>query len=77
MKNKEQRYATVIFKSPVRAEGFKKELGDRCKQTIKQDKLGNYKVRFLIDKSRPLVDRSLRRNKYPEETPDFEEHWKE
>jgi len=76
MKNKEQRYATVIFKSLIRAESFKKELADRCKQTIKQDKLGNYKVRFLIDKSRPLVDRSMR-NKYPEETPDFEEHWKE
>jgi hypothetical protein len=75
MKNKPQKYATVIFKSLVSAEGFKKELGDRCLQTIKQDKLGNYKVRFLIDKSRPLVDRSMR-NKYFVHTPDFEEHWK-
>ena len=57
MKNKEQRYATVVFKSLVRAEGFKKELGDRCLQTIKQDKLGRYKVRWLIDKSRPLYSK--------------------
>jgi hypothetical protein len=70
MKNKEQRYATVVFNSLKNAESFKLQLGDRSLQTIKQDKLGRYKVRFLIDKSRPLVD------KYSGPTPDFEEHWK-
>ena len=57
MKNKEQKYATRVFNSLKSAEGFKAMLGDRCLQTIKQDKLGRYKVRWLIDKSRPLVDR--------------------
>ena len=70
MKNKEQKYATKVFNSLKSAEGFKADLGDRCLQTIKQDKLGRYKVRWLIDKSRPLVDR------YIGYTPDFEEHWK-
>jgi hypothetical protein len=69
MKNAEQRYATRVFNSLKSAECFKARLGDRCLQTIKQDKLGRYKVRWLIDKSRPLVDRSGY-------TPDFEEHWK-
>ena len=63
MKNKEQRYATVVFDSLKVAESFKLQLGDRSLQTIKQDKLGRYKVRFLIDKSRPLVYRSPNRNK--------------
>ena len=57
MKNKEQKYATRVFNSLKSAEGFKNTLGDWCKQTIKQDKLGRYKVRWLIDKSRPLIDR--------------------
>ena len=69
MKNKPQKYATKVFNSLKSAEGFKADLGDRCLQTIKQDKLGRYKVRWLIDKSRPLVDRSG-------DTPDFHEHWK-
>ena len=70
MKNKEQKYATRVFNSLRSAESFKAQLGDRSLQTIKQDKLGRYKVRWLIDKSRPLVD------KYSGYTPDFEEHWK-
>jgi hypothetical protein len=70
MKNKPQKYATKVFNSLKSAEGFKAMLGDLSKQTIKQDKLGRYKVRWLIDKSRPLVDR------YSGYTPDFEEHWK-
>jgi hypothetical protein len=70
MKNKEQKYATRVFNSLKSAESFKAQLGDLSKQTIKQDKLGRYKVRWLIDKSRPLVDR------YSGYTPDFEEHWK-
>ena len=51
MKNKEQKYATKVFNSLKSAEGFKADLGDRCLQTIKQDKLGRYKVRWLIDKT--------------------------
>lgn len=69
MKNAEQKYATRVFNALKSAEGFKKLLGNRCLQTIKQDKLGRYKVRWLIDKSRSLVDRTGY-------TPDFEEHWK-
>ena len=57
MKNKEQKYATRVFNSLKSAEAFKNVLGDLCKQIIKQDKLGRYKVRWLIDKSRPLIDR--------------------
>lgn len=68
--NAEQKYATRVFNTLKSAEGFKARLGDRCKQTIKQDKLGRYKVRWLIDKSRPLID------KYFGYTPNFEEHWK-
>tara|TARA_R110000822_G_scaffold73230_1_gene175994 strand:- start:313 stop:528 length:216 start_codon:yes stop_codon:yes gene_type:complete len=70
MKNAEQKYATRVFNSLKSAESFKNNLGDRCLQTIKQDKLGRYKVRWLIDKSIPLIDR------YTGPTPDFEEHWK-
>jgi len=70
MKNAEQKYATRVFNTLKSAEGFKVRLGDRCKQTIKKDKLGRYKVRWLIDKSRPLVD------KYSGYIPNFEEHWK-
>ena len=51
MKNAEQKYATKVFNSLKSAEGFKKRLGDCSKQTIKQDKLGRYKVRWLIDKT--------------------------
>lgn len=51
MKNKEQRYATVVFYSLKNAESFKQQLGNRSLQTIKQDKLGRYKVRWLIDKT--------------------------
>jgi hypothetical protein len=51
MKNAEQKYATRVFYSLKHAEDFKVSLGDRCLQTIKQDKLGRYKVRWLIDKS--------------------------
>lgn len=51
MKNAEQKYATRIFYSLKHAELFKAKLGDRCLQSIKQDKLGRYKVRWLIDKT--------------------------
>ena len=70
MKNAEQKYATRVFNSLKSAEGFKAILGDRCKQTIKQDKLGRYKVRWLIDKSRPLVDRNI------EFSNTYERQWK-
>jgi len=51
MKNAEQKYATRVFNSLKSAEDFKAKLGDWSKQTIKQDKLGRYKVRWLIDKT--------------------------
>ena len=51
MKNAEQKYATRVFYSLKHAEKFKARLGDRCLQTIKQDGLGRYKVKWLIDKS--------------------------
>lgn len=51
MKNAEQKYATRVFYSLKHAEQFKARLGDRCLQSIKQDKLGRYKVRWLIDKT--------------------------
>jgi hypothetical protein len=51
VKNAEQKYATKVFYSFKHAEHFKAKLGDRCLQSIKQDKLGRYKVRWLIDKS--------------------------
>jgi hypothetical protein len=54
MKNAEQKYATRVFNNIIQAESFKISLGNLCKQTIKQDKLGRYKVRWLIDKSRPI-----------------------
>lgn len=71
MKNKEQRYATKVFNSLKSAEDFKARLGDWCKQTIKQDKLGRFKVRWLIDKSRPIE------TKCDVHVPNFHEHWKE
>ena len=46
-----QMYATRVFYSLKHAEKFKAKLGDRSKQTIKQDKLGRYKVKWLIDKT--------------------------
>jgi hypothetical protein len=54
MKNLEQKYATRVFNNLESAESFKSRLGNRCLQTIKQDKLCRYKVRWLIDKSRPI-----------------------
>jgi hypothetical protein len=51
MKNAEQKYATRVFNSLKSAEGFKARLADRSLQSIKQDKLGRYKVRWLIDKT--------------------------
>ena len=54
MKNAEQKYATRVFNNLRQAEDFKERLGNLCKQTIKQDKLGRYKVRWSIDKSRPI-----------------------
>jgi len=65
-----QKYATRVFYSIEHAQSFKTKLGDRCLQTIKQDKLGRYKVRWLIDKSRP---KETRCNVY---VPNFHEHWK-
>lgn len=70
MKNKEQKYATRVFNSLKSAEGFKMCLGNRSLQTIKKDKLGRYKVRWLIDKTRPIVIRNY------DYEPSFEEHWK-
>jgi hypothetical protein len=46
-----QKYATRVFYSLEHAEKFKQKLGSCSLQTIKQDKLGRYKVRWLIDKS--------------------------
>jgi hypothetical protein len=54
MKNSEQKYATRIFNNIKDAESFKLRLGELCKQTIKQDKLGRFKIRWLIDKKRPI-----------------------
>jgi len=54
MRNAEQKYATRVFNNLRQAEDFKERLGNLCKQTIKQDKLGRYKVRWSIDKSRPI-----------------------
>jgi len=51
MKNAEQKYATRVFYSLKHAEQFKAKLGEWSLQTIKQDGLGRYKVRWLIDKS--------------------------
>jgi hypothetical protein len=51
MRNAEQKYATRVFYSLKSAEHFKAKLGDRSLQSIKQDKLGRYKVRWLIDKT--------------------------
>jgi len=54
MRNAEQKYATRVFNNLKQAECFKERLGELCKQAIKQDKLGRFKVRWLIDKSRPI-----------------------
>ena len=51
MKNLEQKYATKVFNSLKSAEGFKIRLGVFCTKTIKQDKLGRYKVKWFIDKT--------------------------
>jgi hypothetical protein len=46
-----QNYATKVFYSEKHALDFKSKLGENSKQTIKTDKLGRFKVRFLIDKT--------------------------
>ena len=46
-----QKYATKVFYSEKHAVEFKKRLGENSKQSIKKDKLGRFKVRFLIDKT--------------------------
>ena len=46
-----QKYATKVFYSEKNAIDFKKKLGENSKQSIKKDKLGRFKVRFLIDKA--------------------------
>ena len=46
-----QNYATKVFYSEKHAIDFKNKLGENSKQTIKTDKLGRFKVRFLIDKT--------------------------
>jgi hypothetical protein len=51
MKNSEQKYATKVFYIEKHALDFKKKLGENSKQIIKIDKLGRFKVRFLIDKN--------------------------
>jgi len=46
-----QNYATKVFYSEKHAIDFKNRLRENCKQTIKKDALGRFKVRFLIDKT--------------------------
>lgn len=46
-----QNYATKVFYSEKHAIDFKKKLGENSKQDIKIDKLGRFKVRFIIDKT--------------------------
>ena len=46
-----QNYATKVFYSEKNALDFKSRLGENSKQSIKTDKLGRFKVRFLIDKT--------------------------
>ena len=46
-----QKYATKAFYSEKHAVDFKNRLGENSKQSIKKDKLGRFKVRFLIDKT--------------------------
>jgi hypothetical protein len=46
-----QNYATKVFYSKKHAVDFKNRLGENSKQSIKTDKLGRFKVRFLIDKT--------------------------
>jgi len=50
--NNPQKYATKVFYSEKNAVDFKNKLGENCKQSIKTDALGRFKVRFLIDKTR-------------------------
>ena len=65
MKNEEQKYATRVFNNIKSAESFKIRLGEFCKQTIKQDKLGKFKVRWLIDKTRPIeINRYTRKSEF-------------
>ena len=65
MKNAEQKYATRVFNNLNQAFYFKLRLGDLCKQTIKEDKLGKFKVRWLIDKSRPIqMNRYTRKSEF-------------
>jgi len=49
--NNIQKYATKVFYSEKHAIDFKLKLGENSKQAIKTDKLGRFKVRFLIDKT--------------------------
>lgn len=46
-----QKYATKVFYSEKHAIDFKNKLGENCKQSIKNDALGRFKVKFLIDKT--------------------------
>lgn len=46
-----QKYATKVFYSEKHAKDFKNRLRENSKKTIKKDKLGRFKVRFLIDKT--------------------------
>lgn len=48
-----QKYTTRVFYSEKNAIVFKEKLGKASLRTIKQDKLGRYKVQWLIDKSLP------------------------
>jgi hypothetical protein len=65
MKNLEQKYATRVFNNIKDAESFKLRLGELCKQIIKQDKLGKYKVKWLIDKSRPIeINRYTKKSEF-------------
>lgn len=64
-----QNYATKVFNTLKNAEGFKLKVGERARN-ITTDKLGRFKVRFLIDKSRPKIDKDNC------DVPNFEEHWK-
>lgn len=65
MKNAKQKYATRCFNNLNQAFFFKLRLGELSKQTIKQDKLGKYKVRWLIDKSRPIeINRYTRKSEF-------------
>lgn len=45
-----QKYATRVFYSERHAIAFKERLGKASLRTIKQDKLGRYKVQWFITK---------------------------